>query len=124
MPLPLYPRGNSLQYPFDRRLGGPQSGSGQHGEEKIHDTTGTWNSEPSGFQPVASRYPGSLLNMGMLKLVSIEKIRLCFELLEYYISKVQNIFTCRGVRVTKISGSISDDWIYWHFGYTFSLNYD
>jgi hypothetical protein len=24
-----------------------------------------------------------------------------------------------GVRVTKITGSSSDDWIYWHFGYSF-----
>jgi hypothetical protein len=28
-----------------------------------------------------------------------------------------HIFTCKGVRVTKITGSRSDDWIYWHFGY-------
>jgi hypothetical protein len=25
-----------------------------------------------------------------------------------------------GERVTKITGSSSDDWIYWHFGYKFS----
>jgi hypothetical protein len=30
----------------------------------------------------------------------------------------------RGVCVTKITGSSSDDWIYWHFGYTLSLNYN
>jgi len=34
MPQPLYPWGKSLQYPLDRRLGGPQSWSGQSGEEK------------------------------------------------------------------------------------------
>jgi hypothetical protein len=34
-------------------------------------------------------------------------------LMEYY------IVTCRG-RVTKIAGSRSDDWIYWHIGYKFS----
>jgi hypothetical protein len=28
--------------------------------------------------------------------------------------------TCRVIRVTKITGSSSDDWIYWHFGYTLS----
>jgi hypothetical protein len=28
------------QYPLDRRLGGPQIRSGQHGEEKILDPTG------------------------------------------------------------------------------------
>jgi hypothetical protein len=32
---PLYPRGKSPQYPLDRRLGGPQTWSGQRGEEKI-----------------------------------------------------------------------------------------
>jgi hypothetical protein len=28
--------------------------------------------------------------------------------------------TCMGVRVTKITGWRSDDWIYWHFGYNLS----
>jgi hypothetical protein len=37
MPRPLYPQGKSPQYPLDRRLGGPQSPSGQRGEEKILD---------------------------------------------------------------------------------------
>jgi hypothetical protein len=31
--LPLYPRGYSTQYPWDRRLGGPRSRSGRCGEE-------------------------------------------------------------------------------------------
>jgi hypothetical protein len=31
---PLYPLGNSQQYPLDRSLGGPQSRSGRGGEEK------------------------------------------------------------------------------------------
>jgi hypothetical protein len=30
------------------------------------------------------------------------------------------IITCRVVRVTKITGPRSDDWIYWHFGYKLS----
>jgi hypothetical protein len=33
------------------------------------------------------------------------------------------IGTCRRVRVTVMTGSISDDWIYWHF-VTISLNYN
>jgi hypothetical protein len=33
-PLLLYPRRKSLRYPFDKRLGGPQSRSGRRGEEK------------------------------------------------------------------------------------------
>jgi hypothetical protein len=35
----------------------------------------------------------------------------------YYII---NIVTCRVVRVKKITGSRSDDWIYWHFDYNIS----
>jgi len=31
----LYPQGNSLLYPLDRRLGGPQSWSGNGGKEKL-----------------------------------------------------------------------------------------
>jgi hypothetical protein len=27
------------------------------------------------------------------------------------------IVMCRRVRVTKLTSSSSDDWIYWHFGY-------
>jgi hypothetical protein len=37
---PLYPPGNSPRCRLDRRLGGPQSRSGQRGEEKILDLTG------------------------------------------------------------------------------------
>jgi hypothetical protein len=33
-PRPIYPQGNSLRYPLDRRLDGPQSRSGRGGEEK------------------------------------------------------------------------------------------
>jgi hypothetical protein len=29
-----------------------------------------------------------------------------------------------GLRVTKITGSRADDWIYWHIGYFLSLNYN
>jgi hypothetical protein len=51
-PLPLYPRRKSPRYPFDRRLGGPQSQSGWRGEEKILDPSGTRTPTP---RP-ASRY--------------------------------------------------------------------
>jgi hypothetical protein len=52
--LPLYPRGKSPRFPLDRRLGGPQSQSGRHGENAwpYRDS----NSDPSFIQPVASRY--------------------------------------------------------------------
>jgi hypothetical protein len=43
------------RYPWDRRLGGPQSRSGQRGEEKIRDYLDS-NSDPSVVQPVASHY--------------------------------------------------------------------
>jgi hypothetical protein len=35
------PPGKEPRYPLDRRLGGPQSRSGRHVEEKIVDPTGT-----------------------------------------------------------------------------------
>jgi hypothetical protein len=35
MPRPLYPLGKNTQYPMDRKLDGPQSRSGRHGELKI-----------------------------------------------------------------------------------------
>jgi hypothetical protein len=31
-----------------------------------------------------------------------------------------NIVTCMVVRSTKMTGSSSDDWIYWHLGYNLS----
>jgi hypothetical protein len=43
-PRPLYPKGKIPWYPLDKRLGGPQSWSGNSGEEK--------NSQPlPGFKP-------------------------------------------------------------------------
>jgi hypothetical protein len=54
-PRPLYPPGRSPRYLLYRRLGGPQSRSGQHGEVKILDPTGT-RTPTSVVQPVASRY--------------------------------------------------------------------
>jgi hypothetical protein len=48
-------RGKSPQYPLNR-LGGPQSQSGRHGEEKILDPTETQTPTPQVIQPVASRY--------------------------------------------------------------------
>jgi hypothetical protein len=47
------PLGKSPRYPLYRRLGGPQSRSGQHGEVKFFYPTGTRN--PT-FQPLGSRY--------------------------------------------------------------------
>jgi hypothetical protein len=47
--------GKSLRYPFYRRLGGPQSRSGQYGEVKIFYSTGTLPLTLV-VQPVASRY--------------------------------------------------------------------
>jgi hypothetical protein len=46
---PLYPLGKSLRYPLDRRLGGPQSWSGD--VEKILDPTGTWTPTPWSSSP-------------------------------------------------------------------------
>jgi hypothetical protein len=46
------PRGKSPRYPLDRKLDGPQSRSGRHGEVKILDPTGTRTPTPRS----ASRY--------------------------------------------------------------------
>jgi hypothetical protein len=49
-PLPPPPHGNEIRYPLNRRLGGPQSGSGRFGEHKnplplpVHKP---WSSSPS-----------------------------------------------------------------------------
>jgi hypothetical protein len=62
-PRPLYPRGKSPRYPFERRLGGPQSQPGWRDEEKILDPTGLelWPlGRPARSQSLYRlRYPGS-----------------------------------------------------------------
>jgi len=45
MPWPLYPWGKRPQYPFDRRLGGPQRWSGCSGKEK-NNPCPCWGSNP------------------------------------------------------------------------------
>jgi hypothetical protein len=46
-PRPLYPRGNSILYPLDRKLGGLQSQSGRGGKEnKFSAPTGNRTPEP------------------------------------------------------------------------------
>jgi hypothetical protein len=52
-PRPLYLQGKNPWYPFDRRLGGPQSRSGRGGEEKFPATAG--NRTPI-VHSVAQRY--------------------------------------------------------------------
>jgi hypothetical protein len=51
-PLPLYPRGRSPRYPFDRML---------VGEEKVLNPTGTRTPTRRVVQPVASRYTDSAI---------------------------------------------------------------
>jgi hypothetical protein len=50
-PRPLYPRRKSPWYPLDRRLDGPQSRSGWHGQENILDPTGTRTATPLSSSP-------------------------------------------------------------------------
>jgi hypothetical protein len=47
----LYTQGKSPRHPLDRRLGGPQSQSRRHGEEKIFDPTGTRTTTPQSSNP-------------------------------------------------------------------------
>jgi len=46
IPWPLYPQGKNPQYPWNRKLGGPQSWSGPFGEEKI-PLHPSWNQNTS-----------------------------------------------------------------------------
>jgi hypothetical protein len=55
-PRPLYHRERALGTHWIGGWVGPQSQSGQHGEEKILDHTGTQTLEPSVVQPIASHY--------------------------------------------------------------------
>jgi hypothetical protein len=50
------PPGKNPWYPFDRRLGGPQSRSGRGGEEKISQAHRESNSRTPIVQPLTQRY--------------------------------------------------------------------
>jgi len=52
----LYPQGRIPHYPFDRRLGGPQSRFGCRGEKKFPAPAENRILEPPIVQPVAQRY--------------------------------------------------------------------
>jgi hypothetical protein len=54
MPQPLYPQGKSPWYPLDRKLSGPQSRSGNGGEEEISQHKP--GLEPPIIHPVAQGY--------------------------------------------------------------------
>jgi hypothetical protein len=62
-PRPLYTQGRSPRYPLDRRLGGPQSQSGQYGDVKILASTRTRTPTPWPFSQslYRLRYPGSFI---------------------------------------------------------------
>jgi hypothetical protein len=51
-------QGKSPWYPLDRRLGGPQSRSGSHGEEQ--DSKSLVGLEPQNIQPVTQNYTNKL----------------------------------------------------------------
>jgi hypothetical protein len=56
------PRGKTPQYPLDRRLGAPQSGSGRNGEVTIIDS--------NELQPVSRRYTHDAVSSAVLSLCS------------------------------------------------------
>jgi hypothetical protein len=81
----LYPWGKTPWYPLDRRLGGSQSQSGRHGEEKILAPNRTRTPTPRSYssQLIAIptvRYPGSLYFVTTTL---------------YNINLTENIFRCR-----------------------------
>jgi hypothetical protein len=88
---PLYPWGKSLRYPLDRRLGGPQSRSGRHGEVKILVYPGTLNSDPSLIQPEASRYTDW----------ATAKLSLC---LINYVSGREDVWRNEGIEAIPVTG--------------------
>jgi hypothetical protein len=57
-----------------------------------------------------------LINENAHELLKLKEKRL----LERSRCRWEYIVTCRMVRATKMTGSSSDDWIYWHLGYKFS----
>jgi hypothetical protein len=67
-PRPPYPQEKSPLYPLDRRLGGPHSWSGRHGEVKILASTRTRIPTPWSSAHSQSLYrlhnPGSTVRMG------------------------------------------------------------
>jgi hypothetical protein len=63
MSLLLYPWGKSPRYPLARRLGGPQSRSGQHGEKKILDPTGTRTPTPQLSSPWLVTIPAHIRDL-------------------------------------------------------------
>jgi hypothetical protein len=91
------PQRNSPQYPLDRRLGGPQNQSGQHGEEK--------KLAPMGTQTVTLRLssplPVTILTAVSQLLLYISSYRNCF-----YTNKYNYIIS----NMTLYSQVISDTW--------------
>jgi hypothetical protein len=73
---PLYPLGKSPRYPLDRRLDGPQSRSGQRGEEKFLPLPGLelrlLGRSDSSQSLYRLRYPGSWDVVGRLWIVTWE----------------------------------------------------
>jgi hypothetical protein len=69
-PRPLYFQGNNPWYPIDRRLGGPQSRSGQGGEKNSQPLPGL---EPQIIQPIVQLYTAELSRLYLFPAVSSSK---------------------------------------------------
>jgi hypothetical protein len=50
----------------------------------------------------------------------LKEIRSSETVITYFMFVLICTVTCKVLRVAKIKGSRSDDWIYWHFGYNLS----
>jgi hypothetical protein len=96
-PRPLYPRGNRPRYPLYRRLGGPQSRSERHGEEKNLASAG--NRTPA-VQPVAIPILILMRRVFLLCLFSTSSIRrsvVCQKITNVSVEPTASIFRVRRV---------------------------
>jgi hypothetical protein len=95
-PAALYPRGNNPQYPLDRRLGGPQSRSGQRTEEK----------NPLTLPGIEPRSPGRPARNQTLYCLSYPAPRMS-HVLSVIAANIGNLALCFRNRIATSSDSVA-----------------
>jgi hypothetical protein len=86
-PRSLYLQRKCPRYPLDRRLGGPQSRSGRHGEVKILAPTGTQTPTPLSSSPLPDAIPTTLSRLSRSSLLSA--IIEVYPRVDSYVSRVK-----------------------------------